>query len=77
MRNLPRKELRDSRIFIPRRPARVLAKRWNSPEAKVSLKAPLCPGRPPGDRKRPAHEIDRVLHECERLARNTLPPDTS
>ena len=57
--------------------ARVLAQRQNSPDWKVKLKTPLRPGRPPGHRQKPRQEIDGVLRECEWLARNVLPPDTS
>jgi hypothetical protein len=43
--------------------------------ARVSA---MRPGLPPGWRERPAHEIDPVLRECHRLARDLLnAPDTS
>ena len=58
-----------------KRLARVLAARQNVPQLK--LITPLRPGRPPGHRQRPRLEIDGVLRECEWLARNTLPPDSS
>ena len=58
-----------------RRLARALARRGKSPRLK--FKGPLRPGYAPGYRRRPLHEIDRVLHECDWLARELLPPDTS
>jgi hypothetical protein len=41
--------------------------------------SPLRPGRPPGFRQRPIHEVDEILKECHWLARNAQPPldDTS
>lgn len=40
--------------------------------------SPVRPGLPPGWRQRPAHDIDPVLHECHRLARDLLNvPDSS
>jgi hypothetical protein len=41
------------------------------------FKSPLRPGRPPGYRKRPVHEVDEVLIECHGLACDALRPDTS
>jgi hypothetical protein len=38
---------------------------------------PLRPGRAPGFRRKPMQQIDHVLHECDWLARNVLPPDSS
>ena len=58
-----------------KRLVRVLARRQNIPH--LSLRTPLRPGRPPGHRQKPAQEIDHLLRECEWLARNTLPPNTS
>ncbi len=57
-----------------RRLARALARRRKSPRLK--LKGVLRPGRAPGYRKRPVEEIDSVLHQCDWLARDSL-PDTS
>ncbi len=38
----------------------------------------MRPGRPPGFRKRPIHEVDGILNECHWLARNAMPAlDTS
>ena len=40
---------------------------------------PMRPGRPPGFRQRPIHEVDEILKECHWLARSVNPPldDTS
>ena len=58
-----------------KRLARWRLRRDNSPSLK--FKSPLRPGRPPGHRKRPTHEVDEVLAECHWLARDVLKPDTS
>jgi hypothetical protein len=58
-----------------RRLARLTAKRDKLPSLK--LKSPLRPGRPPGHRKKPVHEVDHVLAECHGLARDGMAPDTS
>jgi len=41
--------------------------------------SPLRPGRPPGYRQRPKHEVDEILKECHWLASNGMPQldDTS
>jgi hypothetical protein len=41
------------------------------------FKSPLRPGRPPGHRRKPTHEVDEVLIECHGLAFDALKPDTS
>jgi hypothetical protein len=38
---------------------------------------PMRPGRPPGHRKRPVHEIDDILRECHALAHDAQREDTS
>jgi hypothetical protein len=38
---------------------------------------PMRPGRPPGHRKRPFHEIDDILRECHALAHDAQREDTS
>jgi hypothetical protein len=58
-----------------RRLARLRAKRERAPDLRV--KSPLRPGRPPGYRKRPLHDVDRVLAECHGLACYALAPYTS
>jgi hypothetical protein len=39
--------------------------------------SPLRPGRPPGYRRKPIHEVDDVLIECDDLAWEAMKPDTS
>ncbi|MBL8908010.1 MAG: hypothetical protein JNM20_15155, partial [Rhizobiales bacterium] len=41
--------------------------------------SPLRPGRAPGFRQRPRHDVDVILKDCDWLARNVMPPldDTS
>ena len=58
-----------------RRLARLRAKREKAPELR--FKSPLRPGRPPGHRRKPVHEVDHVLAECHGLARDAMAPDTS
>jgi hypothetical protein len=58
-----------------RRLARWRLRRENIPSLK--FRSPLRPGRPPGHRKRPVHEVDEVLAECHWLARDAMKPDTS
>jgi hypothetical protein len=58
-----------------RRMARALVRRRSSP--RLRLLGPLRPGRPPGFRRQPQHEIDHVLHRCDWLARELVTPDTS
>ena len=41
------------------------------------FRSPLRPGRPPGHRKKPIHEVDEILTECHALAWEALKPDTS
>ncbi len=65
------------------RQARRLA-RWRA-RSDAALKdrrrtriSPIRPGLPPGWRQRPLHDIDPVLHECHRLARDLAnAPDSS
>jgi hypothetical protein len=58
-----------------RRLARWQAKREKLPDAKP--KSPLRPGRPPGHRRTPLHDVDHVLDECHGLAMVVLRPDSS
>jgi hypothetical protein len=51
--------------------ARPVETRW----PKLAL--PFRPGRPPGHRKTPTHEVHEILTECDWLARNVPEPDTS
>ncbi|MGB8314168.1 MAG: hypothetical protein WCE69_06720, partial [Aestuariivirga sp.] len=39
--------------------------------------SPLRPGHPPGYRRKPLHEVDEVLIECDGLAWDAMKPDTS
>ncbi len=64
---------------LPRQAKRLVRweqRRMESPWPKFL--SPLRPGRPPGYRKKPIHEVDDVLIECDRLADNALlKPNTS
>ncbi len=63
---------------LPRQ-ARRLA-RWRLRREKAQspkFKSPLRPGRPPGSRRKPVHEVDEVLIECHGLACYAMEPDTS
>jgi hypothetical protein len=63
---------------LPRQ-ARRLA-RWRLRREKSigpKFRSPLRPGRPPGHRRKPSHEVDEVLIECHGLAWDALKPDTS
>ena len=58
-----------------RRLARWQQRRKASPDHKFL--SPLRPGHPPGYRRKPMHEVDEVLIECDRLAWDAMKPDTS
>jgi hypothetical protein len=58
-----------------RRLARLRARREKAPGLR--FKSPLRPGRPPGHRAIPVHDVDRVLAECHGLACYAMAPDTS
>jgi hypothetical protein len=58
-----------------RRLARWRAKREKAPALR--FRSPLRPGRPPGHRKRPVHDVDHVLAECHGLAYDAMAPNTS
>ena len=63
---------------LPRQAKRLV--RWQerrkaSPWPKSTM--PLRPGHPPGHRRKPIHEIDEVLIECDFLACEAMKPDTS
>ena len=63
---------------LPRQAKRLV--RWQqrrkaSPWPKSS--SPLRPGHPPGYRRKPIHEVDEVLVECDWLADEAMKPDTS
>ncbi len=50
-------------------------RRKAAPGFKSTL--PLRPGHPPGYRRKPIHEVDEVLIECDGLAWDAMKPDTS
>ncbi len=63
---------------LPRQAKRLV--RWQqrrkaAPGFKSTL--PLRPGHPPGYRRKPIHEVDEVLIECDGLAWDAMKPDTS
>jgi len=58
-----------------RRLARWRVRRETAPSPK--FRSPLRPGRPPGYRRKPVHEVDEVLIECHGLACDAMRPDTS
>jgi hypothetical protein len=63
---------------LPRQAKRLA--RWRLRREKAinpKFRSPLRPGRPPGHRKKPTHEVDEVLIECHGLAWDALKPDTS
>ena len=62
---------------LPRQ-ARRLARWRQRREAAPSPKfiSPLRPGHPPGYRRKPIHEVDEVLTECDGLAWEAMKPDT-
>jgi hypothetical protein len=63
---------------LPRQALRMA--RWKIRRARLDrlvFKTPLRPGRPPGHRKKPKHEVDLVLAECHALAWDALKVDTS
>jgi hypothetical protein len=50
-------------------------RRKAAPDFKFLI--PLRPGHPPGYRRKPIHEVDEVLIECDGLAWEAMKPDTS
>ena len=55
-------------------------KRWQARRDRMAspkFRSPLRPGLPPGHRKEPGHEVDRLLRECHALARDALNEDSS
>ena len=58
-----------------RRLVRATARREKVPSLK--FKSPLRPGRAPGSRKKPNHEVDEILTECHWLAWEAEKSDTS
>ena len=64
--NLPRQAKRLVRLQERRK-----ASPW--PKSTIALR----PGHPPGYRRKPIHEVDEVLTECDGLAWDAMKPDTS
>jgi hypothetical protein len=63
---------------LPRQARRLARWRLRRENAKApKFKSPLRPGRPPGYRRKPVHEVDEVLIECHGLACYAMEPDTS
>ena len=63
---------------LPRQARRLARWRVRREKAKSpKFKSPLRPGPPPGYRRKPIHEVDKVLIECHGLACDALKPDTS
>ena len=58
-----------------KRLARWQQRRQAAPDHKFL--SPLRPGHPPGYRRKPIHEVDEVLIECDGLAWEAMKPDTS
>ena len=58
-----------------KRLVRLQERRKASPWPKSTI--PLRPGHPPGYRRKPIHEVDEVLTECDGLAWDAMKPDTS
>ena len=55
------------------RARRMRLARWRArpvEERRPQRSSPFRPGRPPGFRQRPKHEVDEILKECHWLARN-------
>ena len=63
---------------LPRQARRMARWRMRREATKVpKFKSPLRPGPPPGHRKKPLHDVDKVLSECHWLAWEAMKPDTS
>ncbi len=65
---------------VPRQAKRLM--RWQARREQIRklrpiFVTPLRPGHPPGHRKKPTHEVDRVLAECSWLAWDAMRTDTS
>jgi hypothetical protein len=63
---------------LPRQARRLVRARARREKvSRLKLQSVMRPGRPPGHRKVPIHEVDHVLAECHWLARDVEAPDTS
>ncbi|MGE3993741.1 hypothetical protein [Pseudorhodoplanes sp.] len=70
--------LKDALDDLPRqarRLVRIRTKRGDKPGVRFA--SPMRPGRPPGYRRTPVHDVDRVLAECHGLAVSAMQSDTS
>ena len=63
---------------LPRQAKRLARWRIRREKSKTpTFRSPLRPGRPPGHRITPIHEVDDILAECHWLAWEAEKPDTS
>ncbi|MDP1700502.1 MAG: hypothetical protein Q8L53_06000 [Aestuariivirga sp.] len=63
---------------LPRQAKRLARWRLRREREKApKFRSPLRPGRPPGSRRKPTHEVDEILTECHGLAWEAMKPDTS
>ena len=63
---------------LPRQARRMARWRVRRETAKApKFRSPLRPGRPPGSRRKPTHEVDEILTDCHGLACWAMEPDTS
>lgn len=62
---------------VPRQARRLARWRARRETALGFTPSPLRPGRAPGHRREPDHEVDRVLAQCHWLAWEAMKPDTS
>jgi hypothetical protein len=63
---------------IPRQARRLVRMRMKRETVpSLRLKSPMRPGRAPGSRQKPDHDVDHVLAECHALARDAMALDTS
>jgi hypothetical protein len=60
-----------------RRLARWRARRQRQRARRPTFACPMRPGAPPGYRRKPIEEVDKVLHECQHFALAAIRLDTS
>ena len=65
------------RTFPARPGASSACRKGGRPRLSTSELTPLRPGRPPGYRRKPIHEVDEILADCDFLAWEAMKPDTS
>lgn len=62
---------------LPRAAKRLVRMQMRQEQAGKPVLRPMRPGRPPGFRRKPRHEVDEILSDCQELALMSLaPPDT-